>query len=700
MKPHLPTRLSAVRFVVLLAAVLAWARSGVLAQGLTDPKTYLREKTPGDAVWSPDGQYLAYTAAGLTGADLYLYAVGDQHTTTLFSSAREDTEINTTTSTGRYYPGAKGLRWSGDAKRLFLTEGKNIVAVSPRDGERELLLSAELLGDLVELSPDHRLISFIRDGDIWVQAVEGGSPRRVTHGQGFLSGSTGGRFGRLLQWPPWSPDSKKIAFLSPIQNGWQVGVASVDSGGTSWIIPEDDWVGLLSLDWSPDAQYLAISNLGHGYRRKELMVASASGEWVRSIWVDTDEKWVDHNINPSFKVSWSPDGRQITFISNRTGWRHIYISDIDGREVKQITDGEYEVYTQQWLPNGNDLLAITSRGHLQQRMPWIIPARGRPAVRLADKPGVYAVEAVSPDGERIAFEFTGPGQLSSLVLVDVAGGEPTELYNSRPDGLVDEDVPHVEAVTFPSDDGVMVPAVLVTRKDLDRSRRHPAIVNMYGGWGQRALLARPSSYFNFMVNNGYVVLVVDPRGSDGYGDAYAKGLHHDAGGQQSDDLEAAAEYLASLPFVDPRGIGIQGHSYSGYLAVQTLVHNPDAFAAGIAGAPFGWDPDMARFDPYFSIRFGNPREAEDLQRERNPITNIGDLRAPLLILMGTEDINVAPVEVERLVKGLITAGKDFDYMVYPGEPHSWRRFDTNVDYYKRCLRFFDRHLRNRSLDVS
>ena len=117
---------------------------------------------------------------------------------------------------------------------------------------------------------------------------------------------------------------------------------------------------------------------------------------------------------------------------------------------------------------------------------------------------------------------------------------------------------------------------------------------MYGGWGQNALLGWAleikTFLFTYLAHKGYVILIVDPRGSEGYGEELAKGLHLEGGGKQVDDLAAGAQFLVDLGYVDPKGIGIFGHSYGSYLAVQTMVQAPDSFAAGIAqaGVYGGW----------------------------------------------------------------------------------------------------------------
>lgn len=682
--------------LLALAGQIAGANLA-LAQGPLDPEPFLRSWIPTAAVWSRDGESIAYLRSGYTGRDVTVYSVVEGKETVVYSYEKQDVDVDLTRVTGRYYAGPPPIRWTTDDDRVLFLEGKEVVSVAPRGGKPDTVFSAATLGELVELSPDARHISFIQQGDIWVQPLAGGKPRRLTQNQRFLVSEGSDRFARLLQWPLWSPDSRKISFLSPMANGWRVGIASVDGTGTAWIVPHEDIAGLTVVQWSPDSRHLAISRLNSDFQRKELMVAPASGDWVRTIWTDSDDRWVDHNINPGFGVSWAPNGERLAFLSNRSGWRHVYLADINGDAVRSVTDGEYDVYSVRWLPDGQHLIVTSNRGHWQQRHPWRVSVADGEAVRLTSEPGVYHIQDLSPDGSRLALTANLPGSLPSLVITDAtAAGDKKVLASAKTQGLSETDVANVEAVSFPSKDGTTVHAVLITPKGMRRDGRHPALVNMYGGWGQRAQLQGASAYHNYLTANGIVVLIVDPRGSEGYGEEFAKGLYRDAGGKQSEDLVAAAAFLRTLPFIDPAGVGIHGHSFSGWLTMWTLIHSPDAFNAGIAGAQSGWArADIGQmYSTYWSIRLGLPHQPDHLLEERNPILHAERVKAPVLIVHGTKDINVPIAASERMVKALIAAKKDFEYMVYPGEPHGWTRFDTNVDFYRRTVRFLNRHLRH------
>jgi dipeptidyl aminopeptidase/acylaminoacyl peptidase len=499
-----------------------------------DVEKALKLKTPAAMAWSPDGQQIAYQVTGAEGSEIYLYSVRDDATKLLVPDI----------APYRYWKEGADLRWTPGGKRVVYTTGRDFYTVSVDGGEPQLLVSGILLGELVQLAPGQDKVSFIRDGELWCQDVHGSPPRKLTKGEGLLQQDPE-LFSRLYQWPQWSPDGAKIAYLSPTERSAKVMVISVDGEEIGRVVPEDDIWGHTIVEWSPDSQSLAISRLSQDFQKKQLTVCRLDDGAERQIWLDTDELWVDHNINPSFRAAWSHEGDRLAFLSNRDGWRHLYVAHLDTGEMQQLTQGDYEVYWCGWSPDDTEIVYISSQGQLQHWLLWSIPASGGPARQLVTRPGIcssgYLLRFVrgapahwAPAGDTISYTFSGLDEPFGLWTVDRSGeGSPVQFYSGVPEGMEASDMAHMEAVAFESADGTKVPAVLITSKGLRTDEKHPALVHMYGGWGQMASLGWgllfKSTLFNYLASRGYVILIVDPRGSEGYGDAYAKGLCGPAG---------------------------------------------------------------------------------------------------------------------------------------------------------------------------
>jgi dipeptidyl aminopeptidase/acylaminoacyl peptidase len=193
-----------------------------------------------------------------------------------------------------------------------------------------------------------------------------------------------------------------------------------------------------------------------------------------------------------------------------------------------------------------------------------------------------------------------------------------------------------------------------------------------------------------LASQGIVTLVVDPRGSDGYGAAFAHGLFHDAAGKQSEDLAAAARFLASRGYADAKRIALYGHSYAGFLTLSTMEQYPNLFGAGVLQAGvFDWPSFIPLEVPYALIRFGTP---ELYQSRGRPALHLDRLKSPVLVAHGSGDFNAGYNNSELLVNELMKANKDFEFITYPNERHGWERAETDRDFLRRVTRFLERTL--------
>lgn len=678
---------------LLLVPGLALAQSsGQAVSPTADP--WLLVRTPSALAWSPDGNRLAFELTNLDGSEIRVVDANGRNLVTLARSI----------APRRYTVDRPDLAWSADGRRLFYRAGSQYYAVPTGGGPPVALLLDTLPREVAQLSPDHQRISFIRNGDISVQDISGGAPRRITEGEQFLA-SLPDFFGRLQQWPRWSPDSRQIAFSAPWRrggfSGTRLGLASVTTGTTRWITTTDSTWAFTQAEWSPDSRWLAVSRLSADYRRKQLSVVADTGGVETVIRSDSSDKWIAHNIEPNFSPAWSPDGKRLAFVSSSTGWRQVYLADRARGGVKQLTSGTFDVVSPSWSPDGQAILVVSTRDHPQAPRPMALdPTTGtmtalEPVLGSASDawwPGYMASPEWSPDGRRIAWALSSSADPYQVRITarGPASPAPATVHSALADGLAAGAVAPLEAVSFKSLDGTTIRGVLFRAKGSGAAA--PALVHMYGGWGQLATLgwdiALKSRLFQYLASRGYTVLVVDPRGSDGYGAAFAHGLYHDAAGKQSDDLAAAADWLARSGNADRHRIALFGHSYGAFLTLATMLKVPGVFAAGVLQAGVF---DFPQFIPigvsYAGIRFGT---AERYAERGRPARHVDQLTAPVLVAHGTADFNAPHLGSELLVTELMRAGKEFEFISYPGERHDWERPETSRDFVRRVAAFLDR----------
>jgi dipeptidyl aminopeptidase/acylaminoacyl peptidase len=275
------------------------------------------------------------------------------------------------------------------------------------------------------------------------------------------------------------------------------------------------------------------------------------------------------------------------------------------------------------------------------------------------------------------------------------------LTDSLPNGLNPADLIPPVAVHYPSlQDGKPVPATLMVSKNLDKTKKHPAIIWIHGsGADQNYLAWHPGSYrmyyaaSEYFAQQGYVILTPDYRGSSGYSREWTTGAYNDLGGGETQDVNAGALYLKTLPYVDPDRIGVWGLSYGGFMTLQSVITAPKLFACAIDVAGVGDWETYTTGNSAILGRLGSTPETDPGEYDRSaPVRHLDKIERPLMILQGTNDTNVPLWETLKVVDRLEKIGTPFDMAFYPGEIHFFRRAFVLRDAWRRSDEFFYQHL--------
>ncbi len=326
-----------------------------------------------------------------------------------------------------------------------------------------------------------------------------------------------------------------------------------------------------------------------------------------------------------------------------------------------------------------------------ERHVFRVPDEGGAATRISSLAGQHQPYP-SPDGSTVAILHSDDVSPTELYLV-VADGRSAErrITNSPPAEFSQRSWARARYVTFPSrisDDTLH--ARVLEPVDLDRSKRYPVVFGpVYSNTVRNRWSARSALLHQLLVERGYIVVQVDVRGSTGYGRDFREEFLMDFGGKDIEDLHSAVEYMATLPYVDSKRVGIWGSSYGGTLTIYSLFQKPGLFKAGVAAA--------AAVDPYF---FGT----DDVAIVRRPQSHpeafargaaqyAGNLQDHLLIIHGMQDDVVPFKTTVMLAEELMRLGKDFDFAFAPGATHSWARKPHHARYLLgKLVAHFDRYL--------
>jgi dipeptidyl aminopeptidase/acylaminoacyl peptidase len=440
-------------------------------------------------------------------------------------------------------------------------------------------------------------------------------------------------------------------------------------------------------------------------KTREIIATNVVNGQSKVLWTDRDPAYFTLGGGGGARIAVSPDGKWVEFVSDRTGWPHIYVTRFDAAsesQAKQLSKGNFGTGYATWSPDSKTIAyAHSAVGNQMERFISIVdPTTGKTESIVASR-GVNYDPVFSPDGKMLAYARAAVEHPQEVYAIEAKpGATPVRLTNSLPASINTGDLTAPVPVYYPSraEDKKMVPATLMVNKNLDKTVKHPAIIWIHGsGADQNYLGWHPGAYrmyyamHQYLAQQGYVILTPDYRGSSGYSRDWAAGDYMDMGGRPSKDVAAGADYLKTLPYVDPDRIGVWGLSYGGFMTLQAITTTPTLFRCAIDVAGVG-DWSTWNSGAYTVGRLGTPVTNPDGFFTSAPVKHLDKVQRPLMILQGTFDTNVPVWETLKVVDTLEKLGKPFDMAFYPGEIHFFRRAFVLRDAWRRSESFFDKYL--------
>ena len=487
------------------------------------------------------------------------------------------------------------------------------------------------------------------------------------------------------------------------QNGGRAGIITTASGEVTW------------LDVKPEGYegegQIRVSNAGWNDAGTKAFVFAVSFDdkdrWLWSVDAATgertlldhlhDEAWV---AGPCFScVGWIPDEDRVYFVSEATGYAHLYVVNSDGSNREALTSGEWEVLGITMPEDRSRFLLTTNEGSpFNQHVSWMGFDGDSEAITEGD--GRFRA-TLSPDGDRFAFIHDVANRPGELFLAET--GRPTEMERvttSPTEAWASFDWKKPEIVRFEAEDGTMVPARIYRPAEMGAQANGAAVIFVHGsGYTQNVHNYFSSYYREYMFNHllaaaGYTVLDVDYRGSAGYGRDWRTGIYRWMGGKDLSDQVDGARYLVEAEGVDADRIGLYGGSYGGFITLMGLFTADETFKSGAALRPV---TDWAHYNHGYTSRILNqPQGDEEAYRQSSPIyfaEGFG-LDQHLVILHGMVDTNVHFSDAVRLTQRLIELGKEnWEMAVYPVENHGFVEPTSWTDEYRRIFELFERTLR-------
>lgn len=550
----------------------------------------------------------------------------------------------------------------------------NLRLVSLDTGESRQLTSGPWAKTQPVFSPAGDLLAFESEDDIWVIRLADGRLTRVTTNRARDSRAS------------WAPDGRRLAFLSTRLGGPDIWVASVEGERHGLTRITADGIIKEGPQWSPDAAWIAYAASGRlDFYARGVFVVPAKGGAARRI---TPPDEFEHS-----QPRWSPDGGRLAFVSDRSGYAHVWTMRPDGSALRHFDSGPFDSSSPHfdvrpvWSHDGEKILVTrTAEGRFDL---VVISIADEEVDVWPSRPGQYHEAGWRHDGEPVyVYEnaWSPPD-----VYVGGIGRDARQLTFSSHVTFREEHVAQVERVRLPSAGGLSIPGLILKPRGLKPGTRLPAIVALHPN-GDGQFYDHWNPFFHYLAQSGYAVLLVDQRGSSGYGRAFRLAQVGNWGTGTFDDVKAAAAFVKSQPDVDPQRVGVMGLSFGGYQTLLALTKTPDLFKAGV-DLMGPTDRRGRRGDRYRELQIGASEDADpDLYNRISPITSVAAIRAPLLIIHSDQDRNVPPEHTYRLIDELKRHEKLFEAVIYPGEAHGLADPEHQLDSYRRILGFFDRWL--------
>lgn len=672
--------------------------------------------------WNADGSAFTFTrrnaASGLL--DMYRHDVGSGDERRVLAGSELEYEGEPVRMSG--------YTWSRDRLLLLVTGPVTTTWDSVREAPHYLYeVETEELRPLadraalrnVSLSPDGEHVGYVLENDLYVVDVDSGEKRAVTTdgSANIFNGifDYGSSFGGPAWY--WSPDGSKVAFwrldatdvkvfylidalgkynevhaLKYPNAGEkhavaQIGVFDLEAGQTTWIdIGTDVDAYIPRIEWAGSSQTLAIQRLRRDHDTLDLLLADVETGESRVIVTDTDPAWIDITDDLMFL-----DGGRFVWTSEKSGWRHAYLYDFEGDEIR-LTSGDWEISSLIAVDEENGWLYFyAKKDSLIEQQVFRVQLDGSNLQRVTDEPGWYQWR-FSPDRRYIIETYSNASTPPVVTLRD-ASGELTRLLDDRNARVLEEfAIPHPEFFQFETSDGITLNASVIKPLDFDPGKKYPVIVYGYGNAGSQVVIDRWGArsgwqrdlWHRFMADQGFIIFRMDNRTTAGRGKAaknltyghYAKYVVHD-------QLEAL-NYLGSLPYVDMSRLGVWGWSGGGYLACALMTKAVPHYKTGICVAPV---IDLERYQAVGVERWmGSPEENQSGYRKVNLMNYADRLQGSLLLIHGTGDENVKFAFTLQFANALIEHGKQFDMLVYPNRHHGIH--DARQHIFTRMTRWF------------
>jgi dipeptidyl-peptidase 4 len=450
---------------------------------------------------------------------------------------------------------------------------------------------------------------------------------------------------------------------------------------------------LTNICWSPDNKFIYIAVVNRAQNHVWLNQYDAqTGNFIKTLFEETDDKYTEPLESMLFLKN---NPSQFIWQSKRDGWNHLYLYDASGKQLKQLTKGNWEVLTLHGFDDKNENLFYTSTEESPiTRNLYMLNLKKGTGKRLTTGYMAHICQ-VSSNGQFALDNSSSIHTPRQVQLIEIKTGKTKTLLQAA-DPLAPYTRGALSVFTINNDNGDSLFCRLYKPVGFDPAKKYPVIVYWYGGphvqligynWNGNA----SDYWFQYLAQRGYVVFTLDPRGSDNRGKLFEQAIFRKAGEAQNADLMSGVRYLHNQSWVDKERMGLFGWSYGGFLTTSFMLHHPGIFKAAVAGGPV---IDWKYYEIMYTERYmDTPAENPEGYRDTDLTRKAGSLKGKLLLIHGIQDPVVVQQHSVNFVKACVDKGVQVDYMIYPGHEHNVTGKDR-VHLYQKVTDYFEQYLKH------
>ena len=592
-----------------------------------------------------------------------------------------------------------------------------------------------------KFSPDGRRVGYVRENNLYVEDLQTGAitPLTTDGSRTLINGTFDWVYEEELMnyyadgWR-WSPDGRSIAYwqlnadqikdfdlinntdslysrVIPVQypkageanSAARVGVVSAAGGPTRWLEvpgdPRDHYIA--RMDWAANPDEVMLQRLNRLQNTNEVMLGDARTGKVRTVLSEHDSTWVDLTDD----LVWLNGGKNLLWVSERDGWNHVYTVSRDGKSVRLVTRGAYDVADVLGVDEKDGwLYYIASPDQPSQRYLFRTRLDGKgkaERLSLQNESGTHGYDR-SPNFRYALETYSSFGNPPLIRLVRLPTHQVirTLVDNARLRARVGSlRRGKVEFFSIPAEDGAKMPAYLMKPADFDSTKKYPLLFHVYGGPGSATVNDVWGGYYLWhlmLTQQGYLVASVDNHGTPApLGRRWRKAVYGQLGVVETRDQAQAAQLLTQRPYVDAGRVGIWGWSYGGFMSLNAIFQHADLYRTAVVVSPV---THWSLYDNVYTERFnGLPGQNKAGYDRGSPLTYVNGFRGNLLLVHGSGDDNVHFQNSEMLINALVAADKPFTMMEYPNRTHCiCQGRNTQLHLFNLITRYLDQNLKGAS----